>query len=168
MKRNLILYILLIFLVLVNGFFLYNYLGISISDRPRKLEKPTDFIIKELDFNTAQLEQFRESNRVHNETMMRLSEDIRDLKNALFDKLSEASVDTNAIDSITSLLGQKEKEKRTNVFYHFKEIQTICDDKQREKFNRIISDALHNPGNREQNRSGPRGGNERRPPPPNR
>lgn len=166
MKKNLILYILLVFLIVVNGFFLYNHIGSTTNKKPRKPQQPSNFIVKELGFNAVQLEQFREKNQKHKEAMMKLSEDIKDLKDALFNKLSDDSVNEKTIDSITSLLGQKEKEKRTNVFYHFKEIQNICNTKQKEKFRRIINHALHNGGKKEGELRGMEETDRNRRPPP--
>ncbi len=40
---------------------------------------------------------------------MGLSDDIRNLKDELFDRLSEASLATEMVDSMTSLIGAKEK-----------------------------------------------------------
>lgn len=146
MEKKIPLYILLIFLIAVNGFFMFNYMDIATHKKPRKQQKTSNFIIKELEFSYEQLEQFKINNQDHNTVMRQLSEDIRDLKDELFNKLSNKLVDEKLIDSLTSLLGQKEKEKRTNVFYHFKEIQNICDSKQKEKFEKIIKEALHNGG----------------------
>ena len=146
MKKNLPLYIMLVFLIVVNGFFMYRCMGDTPNKKPRKQQKTSDFIIEELGFSYEQLEQFKVSNQDHNTVMRQLSEDIRDLKDELFNKLSNKSVDEKLIDSLTSLLGKKEKEKRTNVFYHFKEIQNICDSKQKEKFEKIIKEALHDGG----------------------
>ena len=148
--KNLILYILLVFLVVANGFFLFNYMGSSNDGKARGPQNPGNFIIKELNFNELQLEQFREKNKEHHETMMRLSNNIKELKDALFNRLPDVSLNDEAIDSITSLIGLKEKEKEKETFYHFRSIQDICNGKQKEKFKNIIRDALLKGGEREQ------------------
>ncbi|GAA4106134.1 hypothetical protein GCM10022393_00380 [Aquimarina addita] len=166
MKKNFILYILLVFLIVVNGFFIYNHMCDSTDRKPKKPQQPTNFIVKELKFSKEQLAQYKESNQNHKETMMRLSADIKNLKDVLFNKLSDVSVDEEAVDSITSLLGQKEKEKRISVFYHFKEIQKICDAKQKEKFAQIINDALHNKGKKDEGIDALEASDGKRKPPP--
>ena len=103
MKKNLVLYILLVFLIAVNGFFLFNYIGKNGNNGQKGTKGPENFILKELGFNDAQLEQFREKSQGHHETMINMSDDIRDLKDELFDNLSKDSVNESTIDSITHL-----------------------------------------------------------------
>lgn len=167
MKKNLLLYVLLVFLIVVNGFFLFNYLGTSDKTENRNRPKgPANFIVKELNFNDEQMLQFERVNRKHHHEMRRISDDIKQLKDALFNKISEVSINENAIDSITTLIGEKVKEKDIEAFYHFKSIQELCNDEQKEKFKRIINDALHKQG-RKDNRPPLRNGDgeHRRPPP---
>ncbi len=154
MKRNTILYVLLIFLIIVNGFFLVNYLKGGNDNKIREPHRNRDFIVKELGFDTAQLEQFNASSEKHHKTMMRLSDEIRSLKDDLFPTLFDKSVNESVIDSLTSLICEKEKEKEKEIFYHFRAIQGIANDKQKEKFKTILMDAL---------RQGDQGN---RPPPP--
>lgn len=166
MKKNVLLYILLAFLIVVNGFFLYNYMGIGNKEKQNGPQKPGDFIVKELGFNKSQLEQFRTLNKTHHQKMRHLSDDVRKLKEGLFDELSETTINNKLIDSITSLIGEKEKEKEAEIFYHFYSIQKICNAKQKEKFNNIIIDALHKGRGEEQRPPHERGGEHRPPPPP--
>ena len=166
MKKNSILYLLLVFLIIANGFFLFNYIGNNKGKKLSRPQKHTNFIIKELNFNEAQLEQFKSIGQEHQDAMMTISDDIKGLKEALFNRLSSASVNEKSIDSITSLIGQKEKEKDTEVFYHFKSIQNICNDNQKEKFKKIINDALLR-GKNEDRPPRPDSPDGHRPPPPN-
>ncbi len=156
MKKNTILYILLIFLIVVNGFFLFNYMGKPNDNIPNKSKRNRDFIVKELGFNKTQLAQFRENSKGHHETIMRLSDDIKELKDSLFETLSDDSINEATIDSISTLVCAKETEKEKETFYHFKMIRDIANDKQKEKFKSILMDAL---------RQGDKGN---RPPPLNR
>ncbi|BAO76798.1 hypothetical protein [Winogradskyella sp. PG-2] len=156
MKRNTILYILLVFLLVVNGFFLFNYIGKENGNRLKEPRRNKDFIKKELGFNASQLEQFKDKSKGHENTMMRLSDDIRMLKDQLFDKIADASVEEITIDSLSSLICEKETEKEKEIFYHFKMIQDIFDNTQKEKFKSILKDALR------------RGDKGNRPRPPNR
>ncbi len=129
-----------------------------------KRQGPRDFIVKELGFNESQLERFRALNQRHHRTMRHLSEDIKELKDGLFDELSVSPTNDILIDSITSLIGERQKDKETEVFYHFKRIQEICNKKQKEKFKNIIIDALHK--GRGKDKPPHRRGDEHRPPPP--
>ncbi|PWH83184.1 hypothetical protein DIS18_01125 [Algibacter marinivivus] len=153
-------------MIVVNAFFLYNYLGGGEKERlPVDSKPPGAFLVKELGFDDAQKEEFRALTRAHRRTMRGISDDIRGLKDVLFKGLSDASFEDTNIDSIASLIGEKEKLKDLEVYRHFKSVQELCNDKQKEKFSKIINDALHKgPGNQR----GPRGDgpNGNRPPRP--
>jgi hypothetical protein len=155
MKKNTVLYILLLALIILNGFFLYNYLGRPGNNKPNEPQKNKDFIVKELGFNAIQLEEFNEKSKGHHEIIMRLSDNIRDLKDSLFGMLSQDSINETAIDSISSLICKKETEKEKEIFNHFRMIRDIANDKQKEKFESILMDALR------------QGDSGNRPPPPN-
>ncbi len=143
MKKNLLLYILLIFLIVVNGFFLFNYLGKS-SDKSRKGPKgPGNFIAKQLEFDEAQMQRFQELNQEHRQVMRGLLNETKDLKEELFKKISETNISDKEIDSITRLIGIKEQQKEKETFKNLKNIQEICNDKQKERFNKIVRDAMH-------------------------
>lgn len=153
MKKNVPLYILLLFLIIVNGFFLYNYLGTEERDEPNGSRRPGSFLVKELGFDELQRTEFRELGKKHHHGIQGLSEDIRGLKDELFKGLSDASLKNVNIDSIATLIGEKEKAKDLKVFHHFKQVQELCTDKQKERFSKIINDALR----RESREQGPPG-----------
>lgn len=155
MKKNTILYILLVFLMVVNGFFLFNFLNKGNDNKLKEPQRNKDFIVKELGFNATQLKQFKVKSEDHHETMMRLSEEIKELKDDLFVTLFNDTVNEASIDSVSSLICEKEIAKEKEIFYHFRMIQEIANDKQKEKFKSILIDAL---------RQGDQGN---RPPPPN-
>ena len=155
MKKNLVLYLLLVFLVITNAFFLFHFMNNQSHKGPRKDVRPIDFLTNELRLNEEQINKVQLLNKEHHQKMMVVSEDIKRLKDALFNRISADSVDKMKVDSITSLIGEKEKEKDVLTFYHFKKIQELCNDNQKETFRRIVNDALHRNG-REGNRPPPR------------
>lgn len=183
MKKNLPLYILLIFLIVVNAFFLYNYLGngsekpkeFGKNEQPKKgMNRSEHFLVNELKLDDIQKEKYRALTKANRISMREVQGDIRELKNALFNGLSEASFENSAIDSIAGLIGEKEKEKDILTFRHFKEVQKLCNKQQKEKFSKIINHAIRiegkprggrPDGNRPNRPDGPRGN---RPPPPER
>ncbi len=144
MKKNTLLYILLIFLVVMNGFFMFKIFG----DKPPQGPNPGKFIAKELQFSEAQMQQFSAMNDAHHEAMMEISRDIKKLKDALFAEISETTVDKAKVDSITKQIGEKERQKDLKTFYHFKEVQKICTDEQRQRFNSIVQESLKRHGRR--------------------
>ncbi|QRM90225.1 periplasmic heavy metal sensor [Lacinutrix sp. WUR7] len=171
MKKNTVLYILLVFLIVVNGFFVFNYVGKSNDNKAEGRKDPMSFLRKELKFNDAQQEKLQTINVAHHENMMHSNNALRDLKDALLNNISNASVDEKTIDSITSLIGKEQANLEKEVYYHFNSIHDICDEKQKEKFKKIIKDALRRGGDeggrppRSQRPERPEG--HRPPPPPN-
>lgn len=166
MRKNLPLYVLLLFLIVVNAFFLYNYLGNGEKEQISQERKPPGaFLVKELSFNDAQKEQFRALTRAHRREIRSISDEIKILKDEFFSGLSNVSSDGVNTDSIAALIGIKEAAKDLEVLRHFKQVQELCNAKQKEKFGKIINDALRR-GGREQ--GPPRGGrpNGDRPPRP--
>jgi len=157
MKKNIVLYVLLVFLIVVNGIFLFLFLNKS----PRKGQNPEDFIIKELKFDKDQLNNFKQLSGEHHKKMRDLSKDIRELKDELFTKIRDTQVSDKTIDSITNLISNKEQIKDKLVFYHFRVLRAICNDKQKKRFDKIIKDGLHRgrggikPPRRDRERQGP-------------
>ncbi|WP_157363113.1 hypothetical protein [Winogradskyella endarachnes] len=112
------------------------------SDRPEKTQKDKEFIVKELGFNSEQIEKFELISEAHHHKMMRLSDDVRQLKDELFGGISAETVNEKAIDSISLLICEKETAKEKEIFYHFRKIQDIAKGEQKEKFKSILMDAL--------------------------
>ena len=116
---------------------------------PRGPKGPSSFIAKQLNFDDTQLESYNQFEKTHRKNMRTISDNLRELKDGLFDNISDTSISQNKIDSITTLIGNNEKAKELEVFNHFRNIQLICNEKQKKHFNSIMKDALHgNKGNR--------------------
>lgn len=176
MKKNLPLYILLIFLIIVNGFFLFNYLGRPSFEGGDKPKNPTNFLTEQLGFNSDQIKEVEIINKKQHKKMLAVNSEIRRLKDELFGNLSNKTVDNKVIDSLTTLIGLKQKELDKTAFYHFQSIKEICNAEQKEKFKQILKDAVHRgggdrnnmpPQSEERNRP-PLGGDHQGPPPPGR
>lgn len=138
MKKNLPIYILLAFLLVVNGFFLYTHFNGSKKKKPRP---PRDFIANQLNFNDEQRKQFDVLEDAHRKQMRVLSDELRELKDAFFNKISDSTISEKEIDSLGSLIAIKEKSKDMEVFKHLRKIREICNEEQREKFSTIVKDA---------------------------
>jgi len=166
MKKNLLLYILLAFLVIMNGFFLFKHFSTSSQDRP-KGPGPGNFIAKQLEFDATQLKKFEELDGAHREKINAILEDIKASKDALFDKLSDEIINDSEIDAITTQIANKEKTKELETFRFFRAVGELCNESQKARFKTIIKDALGRQG--PPGRNGPPGGGpggEGRPPPP--
>ncbi|MBU2950085.1 hypothetical protein KO493_05170 [Tamlana agarivorans] len=170
MKKNLLLYILLFFLLVVNGFFLFDYMENSHDAKKSEAKNPLGFIVKELKFSEVQLKDFKRINKTQRREMELVDQALRRTKDALFEKISSASVRTKEIDSLTTIIGENQKTKENLVFKHLRSIQELCNEKQKQKFQSILKDALHKgkgrDGQRMPNLPQFRGREGHRPPPP--
>ncbi|MBC3757645.1 hypothetical protein H7U19_04475 [Hyunsoonleella sp. SJ7] len=143
MKKNLPLYILLLFLIVVNGFFLYNYLGSGENVKEQKERRPPgSFLMNELGFDESQKEALRDLTQKHRRKMRGISDEIRELKDVFFSGLSDETISINR-DSVASLIGDLESKKDLQTYDHFSQIQELCNEDQKAKFSKIIKDALH-------------------------
>ncbi|WP_299556183.1 hypothetical protein [Seonamhaeicola sp.] len=145
MKKNLLLYVLLVFLIAVNGFFLFNHLGGQSKGKEirRGPKGPGNFIAKELHFSDDQMAKFDELSRVHHKNMRATLEATKKLKDEVFKLVTNENVPDEAIDSLMNLIAEQEKAREKLTFYHLRDIQGICDEKQKRRFKKILSDALH-------------------------
>ena len=109
---------------------------------------PPDFIAKQLDFDETQMKEFVEIDKSHREKHKNIIHSLEELKGQLFSDISKDSISETKIDSIATLIGNKEKEKEMEVFYFFKKIKSICNDKQKKQFENLMKDALPKRGDR--------------------
>ncbi len=158
MKNNVLLYILLVFLVVMNAFFLFQHFGSTeIQDAPRR--GPARFISEELNFDAAQTEAFERLDVLHREQMNLLLHDIKVAKDDLYDFLSDDTINNQVIDSLAAAIGKKEAAKDVETFLFFKAVRKLCNEDQKLRFEAIIKDALSGrPGPPRRNGPPDRGG----------
>lgn len=142
MRKNLLLGLLLLFLVVMNGILLFMLFGQGPNRRPPG-GPPGNFIVKELSFDMNQMEEYKELSKEHFKSMRRFDEQSRKLKDVLFNGIGDKNFTAKQADSITSLIAQLSKDKELNVFGHFKEVGEICTPEQKAKLAKIISKTLH-------------------------
>ncbi|MDO7170668.1 hypothetical protein [Mariniflexile sp. AS56] len=158
MNKNLILYVFLVFLIVANGFFLFNYLGGP--NRPSTGEgdrNPEVFIVKELGFNETQMQEFDKLSKAHHKAIRAVLGGTKGLKDDLFKQINIDVVSAEKVDSLVNLIGEQERQMEYLKFTHLRGIQQICNEKQKERFKAIVNDAL---------RKGGMGGHQNGPPPP--
>lgn len=166
MKKNILLYLLLGFLVLMNGFFLFKHFSTSDEKRPAR-PGASNFMAKQLEFDATQLQQFEALEAAHRNEMRPMLDELRELKDSLFELLSDEEVAPSEVDAIATLIAETEKAKELETFRFFREVGKLCNENQRERLTAIIKDALHRQGP-PRGRNGPPGRprDEGRPPPP--
>lgn len=135
-------------------------------NRPQPKDNIGDFFAKELHFTEKQKEEYKALREEHREQRKSLRAKNKEKHDAFFDLLKKSTVDSVTIKkAVTELLIIREKEE-LGTFSHFQKVRAICDETQKEKFDKIINEAA-----RMMTPKGPRGVQEppRRedgPPPP--
>ncbi|WP_369994080.1 hypothetical protein [Winogradskyella sp.] len=144
MKRQTILYILLIFLIISNGFFLVHYL----SKKDHKNRKSQFSMIKALDFDEKQMQKFDSLKTIHFDKVKSISKEIGNLKEVMYSKMPDREVPPSFLDSITDLIALEEKKIDLEMFRHFQSVREICNEEQKEKLSKMINDAIKRRGRR--------------------
>lgn len=157
MKKNSVLYILLIVLIIMNGFFLYNYLGRPEHKGPKE---NGEFIVKALGLNETQLKQFRSVEKSHHNSMKNIGDNVKVYKDELFQKISASEVNQDEIDSLIRLISEKEILKEKAIFNRLRGIYNLCNAEQKQRFSNIIKKARRPDG---PGADGPRGDRPNRP-----
>jgi len=141
MKKTVLLYILLAFLILMNAFLLFSRFHKS-EKRGSKGSKK-DFIVKKLNFNEDQKETYANFFDAHKIVMQDLDSELRELKDSFFNKIATSNFPAKKLDSLATLISLKEKDKDLELFSHFKHVYDICDESQKKDFQEIIKKSLH-------------------------
>ena len=138
MKKNTVLYILLVVLIIMNGFFLFNYIGRPGQNGPNE---SGNFIASELNFNDTQLAQFKTLEIKHRTAMRAVGDDIKSLKDQLFNNITAPSVNQQDINKLITSIADNVIIKENELFARLRGIYQLCDDKQKEQFKSIIKKA---------------------------
>ena len=145
MKKNILLIVLFVFLMVMNGVLLF-----LVVEKPAQRQRPPrKFISSQLDFNDEQTDRFMELDQEHHRKMRRIDDELHELKNMLFSQLGNADLSDEELDSLTQSIGELTKARETEVFRYFGQIEKICNETQKRKLKRIVSGALRPrpPGN---------------------
>ena len=95
------------------------------------------FIERELNLSEDQKQAFRELRRDHFMETRNINRDIRMHRRALFNTLQNETADAGKVDSLTQALGEAQKAMENAIYDHFSELRSICDEQQKEQFDRI-------------------------------
>ncbi len=113
-------------------------------------ERPNDmnrFLAHELNLSDAQQQQFDVLFDEHQQKMQAVKKRGRDLHDLLFDELSNTT-STNKSDSLISLIGENRKIGEKALYNHLSKVRSLCDEKQKHDFDRIIKGAMARMGER--------------------
>jgi hypothetical protein len=104
---------------------------------------PANFIIKELNLNAAQIENFNQLKFAHQDSVQRLKNTGRELRENYFKILRNDTTDNILADQLLIQIANNQKTIEQVTFSHFQSVKNICDSVQKEKFDSIILEVVH-------------------------
>lgn len=123
-------------------------------------ESPKDYVIRNVQLTPVQVARYDSLVNQHQKAMRQLRAQSADIRKALFDHLKKGDYAVGnanpVIDSLTALIGSKQREIESVTYDHFAEVRKLCTPDQQAKFDEIISEVTRMMGN----------GGGRRPPSP--
>ena len=109
------------------------------NDDKAAMQSSNDNLASDLQLNKEQTVKFIELKKKHHETEVRLHDSLRETKKMFFDQISERNA---AAESYAQKIGSLEKARLMNTFNYFTDIRKLCNEQQKDKFDRIYRDAL--------------------------
>jgi periplasmic protein CpxP/Spy len=110
------------------------------EDRP--LPDAREMLIRDLRLNEVQTAQFDSLRNIHFATMQQYHEEMRRLKDDLFDRLKMPA--DSSVHQVTARIGEVQTKIDEATFSHFHALRALCDTAQKEKFDQIIHQVLRN------------------------
>jgi len=104
------------------------------------------FLIKELNFDKAQEQQYMQLQRQLGDSLFSTRERERQLHDRFFEMMHSASPDSMQVALIIDSMGQIRGRIEYFTFVHFRQVRALCDAEQRQKFDKIIGEAMRRMG----------------------
>jgi protein CpxP len=146
MKRVLnskVLVFTIVILLLANIFLLVFFLGKKPPERrPHNGSPVAAFLEKDLAFNANQMEAYEKMRQQHRQTGKPFFEDLRLTKVRFYKLLSNATVSESVVDSMATLIGEKQKAIDLRAFRNFKEIRSLCNASQQPLYDSLIPQVI--------------------------
>ena len=98
----------------------------------------TVFLDKEIGFTSEQMDEYEKIRQHQRQRMRPLFEDMRVAKVQFYRHLSKASAETDTLIRASSEIGVKQQNIELQAFRNFKEIRTVCTDRQKARYDSLI------------------------------
>lgn len=98
----------------------------------------TDFVQKQLGFNSDQAAKFQQLRDQHKEAVKPIMDDMKKLKDSLYNLLQRPQLDDTVAVNLIDRIGEKQKEWELMIFRHFQKVREICDSSQLPKFDALV------------------------------
>lgn len=115
-----------------------------------QMNGPRGFLEGQLNFSEKQKDDAMKLREEHMKTMKAIRDSIHTLKDKLFDLIAVTPTDSPKVSALVQAIGDEQKQIELATFYHFQKIRALCDDNQKQKFDKIMKDVIKtmemNPG----------------------
>jgi len=152
------------------GFWYIKLHGNNAANGPGGRPDASGFIIKQLNFNADQQAKYKQLIIEHQQDINQIQPQLHHAKDAFFSSIGQPVVPQAKLDSLSSAIGDYEKQLDMLTYQHFKKVRALCDAEQKAKFDQIIAQVMRMmgpmPGGRPQGPPPPRGDGGNYPPPP--
>jgi hypothetical protein len=137
---NKVLIFIIVILLLANIFILAFFLGKKDPEKRSHNQRPPVAVLleKDLGFSASQMDAYEKMRQQHRQVTRPLFEDIRLTKVKFYKLLSDADAPETVVDSLATLIGEKQKALDLRAFRNFKEIRSLCNDSQRPVYDSLI------------------------------
>jgi periplasmic protein CpxP/Spy len=119
--------------LLIANLVLVGFIASNKHPHPRH-ERPKDIIIKKLNLNDAQIEEYEALIVIHQNDIHDTESQIKALKNELYSTLHQENKNQVSIDSLFTAIANKERAIEIINYKHFEDIKNICKPEQLEDF----------------------------------
>ena len=137
--QNRFLVLLVAILLVANlGLMLYFFAFKHKEERPKGPPRVSDFVQKQLGFNADQSAKFQQLWDQHKQEIKPVMEDMKKLKDSLYNLLQSPQVNDSAAEALSDRIGSKQKEWELLIFHHFQKVRAICDSSQLPKFDSLV------------------------------
>lgn len=106
---------------------------------PHKLDS---FIIDELDLDTDQQKKFQSLKKEHRQKIEILLKEGKHLRNSYFSELKKSNGNDSLIAAKAEAIAENQQEIEIATFNHFKSLREMCNDAQKEAFDKVILEVL--------------------------
>ena len=131
------------FLVLLVAALLVANLGLMLyffvfKHKPVPPQRPSVYLQRKLNFNADQTARFQHLRDQHKEAVGPVIDEMRRLKDSLYDLLQKPGVSDSEVALMANKIGKKQEQWEMMIFRHFQNVRAICDSNQLPKFDTLV------------------------------
>ena len=136
--QNKLLVLLVAILLVANLCLMLYFFVFKNHHEPDKSRPVSDFVQRELGLNKEQAEKFKQLRDEHRAAVRPVVDDMKRLKDSLYNLLRDPQVNDSAAKAIAKQIGEKQQEWEMLIFHHFEKVRAICDSSQLPKLDTLV------------------------------